>query len=202
MAHSNPVWMHPEDARRFQAGTGDLIRVSTDIGYFVNRVFVTEGIRPGVIACSHHMGRWRLQPEKGTDRWCSALVRIEERSGQPPMPESTFFLRYIEGVRPFKSSDPDSERIWWSDAGVNQNLTFPVHPDPVSGMHCWHQKVRVERARPEDRYGDVFVDRQKSMEVYREWLKMARPAPGPDGLRRPLWLLRPVKPDPEAYKMR
>jgi hypothetical protein len=26
--------------------------------------------------------------------------------------------------------------VWWSDAGVHQNITFPVHPDPVSGMHC------------------------------------------------------------------
>jgi len=41
---------------------------------------------------------------------------------------------------------PDSQRIWWSDTGVHQNLTFPVHPDPVSGMHCWHQVVKVEKA--------------------------------------------------------
>ncbi len=84
---------------------------------------------------------------------------------------------------------------------MHQNLTFPVHPEPVSGMHCWHQKVRVERAAPEDRYGDVFVDTKKSMEVYREWLKMTRPAPGPGNMRRPLWFLRAFKPDESAYKM-
>ena len=28
---------------------------------------------------------------------------------------------------------------------------------------------------------------------------MARPAPGPDGLRRPLWLPRAFKPDASAY---
>jgi hypothetical protein len=60
---------------------------------------------------------------------------------------------------------------------VHQNLTFPVHPEPVSGMHCWHQKVRVERAAPEDRYGDVFVDTNKSFQVYEQWLKRTRPAP-------------------------
>lgn len=38
--------------------------------------------------------------------------------------------------------------------------------------------------------------------VYREWLKLTRPAPGPGGLRRPLWLLRPFKPAPDAYLMR
>src|SRR2546422_11534813 len=63
---------------------------------------------------------------------------------------------------------PDSKRIWWEEAGVHQNLTFPVQPDPVSGQHCWHQKVTVSRPGPDDRYGDVFVDTNKSFEVYRE----------------------------------
>ena len=54
-------------------------------------------------------------------------------------------MRQEHGARPFKSNDPDSQRIWWSEVGVHQNLTFPVQPDPVSGMHCWHQRVRLER---------------------------------------------------------
>jgi anaerobic selenocysteine-containing dehydrogenase len=69
---------------------------------------------------------------------------------------------------------------------------------PVSGMHCWHQKIRVELAGPEDRYGDVFVDTNKSFQVYEQWLKTTRPAPGPDGLRRPLWFARAVRPSHEA----
>ena len=32
-------------------------------------------------------------------------------------------------------------------------------------MHCWHQKVTVQRAEPGDRYGDVFVDTARSHEV-------------------------------------
>ena len=28
--------------------------------HFVDRAWVTEGLRPGIIACSHHIGRWRL----------------------------------------------------------------------------------------------------------------------------------------------
>jgi hypothetical protein len=74
-----------------------------------------------------------------------------------------------------------------------------VQPDPVSGQHCWHQKVHVEKARPDDRHGDVIVDTAKSAGVYREWLAMTRPAPGPGNLRRPLWLPRAFKPDPSAY---
>ena len=45
------------------------------------------------------------------------------------------FVNDPDGVQPFKSSDPDSEHIWWQDAGVHQNPTFGVQPDPVSGMH-------------------------------------------------------------------
>ena len=112
-----------------------------------------------------------------------------------------FRFRRTEGIRPFASGDPDTRRIWWTDGGVHQNLTFPVQPDPVSGMHCWHQRVTVKPAGPDDLYGDVFVDTAKSMEVYREWLALARPAPGPGGLRRPLWFSRAVRPADAAYRV-
>jgi hypothetical protein len=175
--------------------TGDLLKVSTEIGYFVDKVWVTEAIRPGIIACSHHLGRWRLKEETGGERWSTALVDLR------PVEPGKRFMRQIHGVRPFRSEDPDSERIFWKDAGVHQNLVFPVQPDPVSGQHCWHQKVRVTRPGPDDRYGDIFVDTGKALDVYREWLRLTRPAPGPGGLRRPLWLPRPFKPDPSTYRL-
>jgi len=74
-----------------------------------------------------------------------------------------------------------------------------VQPDPVSGQHCWHQKVTVTKAGPEDLYGDIFVDTNKAHEEYRRWLEMTRPAPGPDNLRRPLWLNRVYRPAKEAF---
>ena len=195
ISHTNPLWVHPQDAERIGLRTGDLAKVQTEIGYFIVRAWVTEAIRPGIVACSHHLGRWRLAKDSGGDRWSTALADLQ-RVG-----DGQWKLRQIEGVRPFTSSDPDSERVWWQDAGVHQNLTFPVHPDPISGMHCWHQKVEVHRAGPEDRYGDVFVDTNRSLDVYREWLRKTRPAPGPDGLRRPLWIPRPVKPAAAAYRL-
>jgi hypothetical protein len=89
--------------------------------------------------------------------------------------------------------------VWWTDGGVHQNMVFPVQPDPISGMHCWHQVVKVERAHPGDRYADVEVDISKSMAVYREWLALARPVT--KGLRRPLWFSRAVRPVDAAYKL-
>ncbi|HJZ12666.1 MAG TPA: molybdopterin dinucleotide binding domain-containing protein, partial [Acidobacteriota bacterium] len=192
ISHRNPVWMHTSDADRMGLDNGDLLKVYTEIGYFVNRIWKTEGIRPGVLACSHHMGRWRLNNDQGS-RWATALVQIDE------LGDGAYRMRQLEGIRPFKSDDPDSSRIWWTDGGVHQNITFPVHPDPISGMHCWHQKVRLEKASREDRYGDIYVDTKKSFAVYKEWLAQTRPAPGPDGLRRPLWLTRPVRPATEMF---
>lgn len=138
------------------------------------------------------MGRWRLQEEDGNERWSSALVDMVEE-------QDTVLFRQVHGVRPWASEDPSSERVWWSDAGVHQNITFPVHPDPVSGMHCWHQKVRVRPALPGDRHADVVVDFARSRAVYRRWLALARPAIGE--LRRPPWLFRLVKPSLDAYRL-
>jgi anaerobic selenocysteine-containing dehydrogenase len=196
ISHSNPVWMHTSDARRLGFRTGDVLKVRTSIGHFVARAWVTEGIRPGVVACSHHMGRWRVAEAEGTDRWCSALVRIDDEG------QGKWRIRQLKGVGPFRSADPDSQRIWWRDAGVHQNLAFAAQPDPVSGMHCWHQKVRITPPEAGDAYGDVFVDTAKSLEIYREWLAKTRPAPGPGNLRRPLWLQRPFRPRREAFYFR
>jgi len=193
ISHKNPLWVHPKDAQRLGVRTGDLLKVHTEIGYFIDKAWVTEGIRPGVVACSHHLGRWRLQEDTGGAHWSSALVNLKQ------IEPGKWMMRQVHGVRPFKSDDPDSERIWWEDGGVHQNLTFPVQPDFISGQHCWHQKVRVELPLAEDRYGDIFVDTNKAHEVYQRWLKTTRPAPGPDNLRRPLWLLRAYQPDKEAY---
>ena len=193
ISHTNPLWVHPEDAAQFGLETGDLARVCTRIGYFVPRVWVTEGIHPGVVACSHHVGRWKIHDRSGSSL-AAARVALDKDG-------SKFLFRQTEQVKPYSSTDPDTERIHWQEAGVHQNLTFPVQPDPASGMHCWHQKVRIERAQAGDRYADVMVDTNLSREVYEEWKALTHPAPGPGGLRRPLHMKRPLRPVDEAYRM-
>ena len=194
IAHSNPLWIHTSDAERLGLRTGDLVRVETATGWFVVKAWVTEGIRPGVVACSHHMGRWKVQ-DAGQRQLMATVSLAHEEHG--------WKLSRLHGVQPFDSSDPDTRRIWWTDAGVHQNLTFPVQPDPVSGMHCWHQAVRVRKADPADLYGDVVVDTAKAHAVYQAWLEKTRPAAyhSPDGTRRPYWLMRPLKPSREAYRL-
>jgi anaerobic selenocysteine-containing dehydrogenase len=194
IAHSNPLWIHTSHAAELGLKTGSLVRVETEIGHFVLRAWVTEGIRPGVVACSHHMGRWKLAGDG--QRQLMATVDLAHQ-------DTSWSIGLEEGVKPFDSSDPDTSRIWWTDSGVHQNLTFPVHPDPISGMHCWHQAVRVSPALPGDSYGDVSVDTERSRQVFREWLDRTRPAAqhSPDGTRRPHWLIRPLRPSRGAYRL-
>ena len=106
-------------------------------------------------------------------------------------------------MQPYDSGpdgDADTQRIWWNDTGVHQNLTFSVQPDPISGMQCWHQRVRVTPAEADDQYGDVVVDTAKSREAYLDWLSKTpsrhRARGAPDGR---LWYARPhLKPRARA----
>ena len=193
IAHTNPLWLHPVDAARAGVETGDLVRVETGIGHFVVKAWVTEGIHPGVVACSHHMGRWKTGD--GPRQAMATVALNREGSG--------WGIERKRGTGPFQSDDPDTARIWWTDVGVHQNMTFPVQPDPVSGAHCWHQAVRVTKAGASDSYGDIVVDTAKSRRAFRRWLELTRPAGrhSPDGTRRPFWLLRPVRPEREAYRL-
>ncbi len=115
ISNRNPIWMHTSDAKRFGLQTNDLIKLHTDIGYFVDKVWVTEGMKPGVIACSHHIGRWRRPQDKIGNRWATNTVRIESDG------DGGWKMQTVAGVRPFESSDSNSKRIFWTDGGVHQN---------------------------------------------------------------------------------
>ncbi|WP_298208682.1 molybdopterin-dependent oxidoreductase [Ferrimicrobium sp.] len=194
IAHTNPVWINPVDASRLSLSDGNLVRVNTDLGYFVAKTWVTEGIRPGVVACSHHMGRWRIG-----DLGSSAMMRSVSLAKEG----TQWGMHPHGGAQPYESSDPDTARIWWTDIGVHQNLTFGVHPDPVSGMHCWHQVVTITKAEPEDLHGEVHVDTSRSRTIFERWMQLTQSAEdvSPNGTRRPRWLLRPLKPTTQAFEL-
>ena len=55
------------------------------------------------------------------------------------------------------------------------------------------QRPQFRWPRPRDEQTPGFF------EIYREWLKMTHPAPGPNGLRRPLLLNRPLRPAEKMF---
>src|SRR4029453_18606185 len=78
ISHTNPLWIHTEDAARLGVVTGDLLKVATRIGHFVDKVWVTEAFRPGVVACSPRLGRWRRHEDAGGERWSPSLVDLTQ----------------------------------------------------------------------------------------------------------------------------
>jgi hypothetical protein len=106
----------------------------------------------------------------------------------------------IKGIESWKSDDPDTNRIWWRDGGVHQNITHAVQPDPISGAHCWLQKVKLSKPSPDEKYGDIEVDTQKSFEYYKKWNKWAKEREThPRRERRPLWMKRPLSPQKKNW---
>ncbi len=52
-------------------------------------------------------------------------------------------MNVISGIKPAEGKDKDLKRIFWRDGGVHQNITHAVHPDPISGMHCWQSYCQM-----------------------------------------------------------
>ena len=170
IAHTNPLWLHPSDAARLGVQTGDLVRVETEIGHFVVKAWVTEGIRPGVVACSHHMGRWKPDGEAGQRQSMATVDLDRDGSRWSTAPGA-------RASRPSPRPTPTPSASGGPTSACTRTSPSPYTPTPSPGMHCWHQAVRVTPGRARTtRYGDISVDTERALEVYREWLAQARPA--------------------------
>ncbi len=107
-------------------------------------------------------------------------------------------MRYVEGIKPFHTKrfaayNKDSDNIWWDGlSGSWQNAVAPTHPDPISGMHCWHQKVILEPAQPGDNIGDIYVNYENNFKTYQAWRdELTRPLNTANKWRRPRHIKRP-----------
>ncbi|MBN2895586.1 MAG: molybdopterin-dependent oxidoreductase [Campylobacterales bacterium] len=118
-------------------------------------------------------------------------------------------MKYVEGIKPFKSSrfaayNRDSDNIWWDGlSGSWQNAVAPAHPDPISGMHCWHQKVILEPAQSGDKIGDIYVNYENNFKTYQAWRdQLTRGLDSNSEFRRPPHIKRPWVPLSEkAYRV-
>jgi hypothetical protein len=110
-------------------------------------------------------------------------------------------LKYVEGIVPFHADrfaeyNKDSGNIWWDGLSCSwQNAVASVHPDPISGMHCWHQKVILTPAEAGDKIGDIYVNYENNFKIYQGWRDiLTRPLDNDDKLRRPQHIKRPWVP--------
>ena len=119
-------------------------------------------------------------------------------------------MKYVKGITPFHADrfaeqNSDSGNIWWDGlSGSWQNAVAAAHPDPISGMHCWHQKVILEKAQPGDKIGDIYVNYENNLNIYRGWRDdLTRPLNSSDELRRPQHIKRPWVPlSDKAYAVK
>jgi len=103
--HDNPGWINPKTAGRLGIKTGDKIKVRSEIGQITTTAKVTEGVVPGVIAISHHLGHWEY------GRYASGK--------KAPLAGD---------------NDPDLKLKTWNTYGVHPNWIMANKPDPISGQ--------------------------------------------------------------------
>lgn len=146
--HSNPVWLNKKEAIKLGIKDGGLVRVVSPVGHIVTKAFVTNGINPKVVAIGASVGRWAY------GRVAQANLHMES---------------------PVKSNLHDNDiddNLWWRDKGVNPNDIIPLSIDVIGGGQAWFDTViKIESAHPEDKYGDVMVDNNKHMSIYKEMVK-------------------------------
>ena len=155
--HYNPVWINAKVAEKKGIKTGDLVRITSRIGYMVTKAFVTEGIHPRVVAVSNSFGH--------TEYGRLAALKLKEK------PEWA------------ASDDPDYAHVFWKDKGAHPNFIIPVSTDPIGGSQAWYDTVvTVEKAQSGDKYQDYKVDKEAARKAYEETLRYSYV--GPDFKRR------------------
>jgi len=220
----NPVWINTADAKRLNIKQGDAIKVTIsdtvsglESGYFVAMAVPTEGTMPGVLANSHHAGRWKLKNAVDIPGFSHALgvMGLGAPLYDMTMDGKIGTLKPKEGLKDamyerrdtwqFKKTNKDLDNIWWDGlSGAWQNAVAPSHPDPIAGNHAWHQKVSIELAGADDQIGDIYVNYENNMKVYQAWRdKLTRPLNAGDTLRRPPHIKRPAVPlSKKAYTVK
>ena len=150
IVHSNPALMNSETAAKLGVSTGDLVRVESKVGHLVTKAYVFEGIHPKVIAISTGCGHW----EYGR----LATLKLKEKKG------GEFGAQ----------DDPDLNNVWWEDKGVHPNAIIPTVVDPIGGSQGWFDTVvKVTKAGPNDKYGDVEGSFEKHIEAAKETMRYA-----------------------------
>ena len=213
----NPVWIYTKDAEKLGIKRGDAIKVQIvdtlsgiESGYFIAMAVPTEATRPGVLACSHHAGRWKLKDSVNIPGFEHSLGIMSLGSPKVSMTNDgkVGTMTTTEGIHPheawqFKEYNRDLDDIWWDGlSGAWQNSVAPCHPDPIAGNHGWHQKVVITKASADEKIGDIHVNYENNFKVYQAWRdQLTRPLEPGDTWRRPYHIKRPVKPSQKAYRV-
>lgn len=112
--HDNPAWINAKTAAERGIKDGDPIKVKSQLGSITTTAYVTEGIIPGVIAISYHLGR-KFSGIYGSGK--------------------------SDPINGGAASDPDAKNMTWKKHGVHPNAIIPNSSDPISGTQRWMDTV-------------------------------------------------------------
>jgi anaerobic selenocysteine-containing dehydrogenase len=112
MYHDNPGKINPLTAKPLGIKDGDKIKVKSKVGEITTTAKVTEGVVPGIIAISHHLGHWEY------GRYASGK--------KAPLAGD---------------NDPDLKLKYWKTHGVHPNWVIPNRSDPINGQQSWMDTV-------------------------------------------------------------
>ena len=154
ISNTHPFWVQRRRRRAARAvATGDLVRVTTRIGYFVARVWATPG---------HPAGRRRAQPPHGP--LAAARQRrqpLGERQGRPRAQPTTASggCATPSGVGTVRERRPGQLADLLGGPGRAPEPHVPGAARPVVGHALLAAAGDVRaKAEPGDRYGDIEVD--------------------------------------------
>ncbi|HEA67570.1 MAG TPA: DMSO reductase [Desulfobacterales bacterium] len=110
--HDNPAVINTETAKQLGIKSGDKIKVKSEIGEITTTANVTEGVVPGIVAISHHLGHWEY------GRYASG--KTAPLAGD---------------------DDPDLKLKSWDTYGVHPNWIIPNSSDPISAQNRYMDTV-------------------------------------------------------------
>ena len=194
IAHTNPLWLHP-DRRRPPRRRDRRPRAGRDRDRPLRvKAWVTEGIRPGVVACSHHMGRWKLGApvSRGQGQMMAtvALDRDGDAVGACGAGPGVAALRVVRPRHPAHLVDRRRR-------APEPHLPRPPRPDLRAALLAPGGAGRARPSRATQPATSPSTPTPPTTSTTAGWSSPGgRDLVSPDGTRRPHWLLRPLKPGP------
>ena len=125
--HENPALIHPDTAAARGIENGDMIKVASSVGEITTKAFVTEGVVPGVVAISNHMGHWAYGGYASGKSCKDNFGHVCE--------VDCHHKWWGKGA---KDRGP---KVWRDGRGVHANWIIPNAGDPIGGAQRWMDTV-------------------------------------------------------------
>ncbi|MBI2907208.1 MAG: molybdopterin-dependent oxidoreductase [Chloroflexi bacterium] len=124
IVHENAVWLNPQTAKARGIKKGDPVRITSPLGSIVSRAWLTQGVRPNVVAMGACVAHWES----------SRIARGQSFKSQDPNSELVWWGKHGTGSHPHRLipslSDPAGGGQAWMDTVVRLEKVQSQGPNP------------------------------------------------------------------------